>query len=53
MDEHLGAGYARSWAHDHVLSELDGLTVEQALGAGIETRIVWEAVARVLEVPPI
>jgi hypothetical protein len=53
MDEHLGAGYSRSWAHDHVLTDLDGMTAQQALDAGVETRTVWEAVARVLEVPSV
>jgi hypothetical protein len=53
MDEHLGAGYSRSWAHDYVLTELDGMTAQQALDTGVETREVWQAVARVLEVPAV
>ncbi len=53
MDQHLGAGYSRSWAHDYVLTELDGMTAQQALDAGVETREVWQAVARVLEVPAV
>ena len=34
MEDHLGAAYATSFAHDHVITELHGLTVDQALEAG-------------------
>lgn len=34
MEEALGAGYYRSWAQDHVLPELGGRTVNQALSQG-------------------
>ena len=44
MDEHFGATYARSWAHDQHLAELGGLSVEQALAGDWETRDVWRAV---------
>ncbi len=44
MDLHFGAAYARSWAADHVLAELGGRTVDQALAAGEDTREVWLAV---------
>lgn len=44
MEAHFGAGYAASWARDTRLVELDGLTVEEALKAGIETQEVWRAV---------
>ena len=37
MDDHFGPGYAESFARDHVMSELGGRTVHQALAAG------WEA----------
>jgi hypothetical protein len=53
MDEVFGAGYARSWAHDHVIAELDGRTVDQALAAGEETVTVWRAVCRHAEVPSV
>ncbi|WP_035846109.1 DUF3046 domain-containing protein [Kitasatospora azatica] len=51
MDEHFGAGYARSFAHDHVMSELGGRTVQQALDAGWEAKDVWRVVCQVMGVP--
>ena len=51
MDEHLGATYATSFARDHVITELDGLTVEQALKAGVETKQVWRAVVTAANLP--
>jgi len=44
MDAHFGSGYARSWARDYVIEELDGRTVEQALAAGESAKTVWRAV---------
>ena len=44
MEAHFGAGYARSWARDTRLEQLDGRTVEQALADGVETVEVWRAV---------
>jgi len=44
MDAHFGSTYARSWARDVVLPELDGRTVEQALAAGESAKHVWRAV---------
>jgi hypothetical protein len=51
MEDHLGATYATSFAHDHVITELDGLTVDQALEAGVETKLVWRAVVSALNLP--
>lgn len=44
MDRRLGAGYARSWAADQVLPQLEGRTVVQALEQGEEAKDVWRAV---------
>ena len=44
MDRRLGAGYARSWAADQVLPQLDGRTVVQALADGEDAKTVWRAV---------
>jgi len=52
MDAVFGVGYARSWAHDHVIAELGGRTVVQALAAGEDTVAVWRAVCRHVDVPP-
>lgn len=47
----LGEPYAESWARDHVLAELDGQTVSQAFDTGWDTKAVWLAVHRELELP--
>ncbi|MFE9247908.1 DUF3046 domain-containing protein [Streptomyces sp. NPDC007088] len=51
MADHFGPGYAGSFAHDHVMSQLDGMTVEQALDAGWEAKDVWRAVCEAMDVP--
>jgi hypothetical protein len=52
MDDHLGSAYARTWARDHVLAELGGRTVLQALEAGLDVKQIWRAVWRELGLPP-
>lgn len=52
MDEQFGEAYAESFAQDHVMSELGGRTVRQALDAGWEARDVWRAICRTREVSP-
>ncbi|CAN5579362.1 hypothetical protein BH24ACT11_BH24ACT11_15600 [soil metagenome] len=52
MEHQLGGGYARVWAQQQVLAELDGHTVDQALSTGEPPRRVWRAVCRALELPP-
>ncbi len=47
----FGEAYARSWAADVVVSELDGRTVDEALAAGVPAKDVWRAVCRTVEVP--
>ncbi|MGW2280752.1 DUF3046 domain-containing protein [Streptomyces sp. NPDC001770] len=51
MADHFGGGYADSFARDHVMAELDGLTVHQALEAGWETKDVWRAVCTAMDIP--
>jgi hypothetical protein len=50
MDEVFGASYAQSWAHDMVLPTL-GMTVTDAIAAGVETKEIWRAVCSFTEVP--
>jgi hypothetical protein len=52
MRQQFGMAYADSFAHDFVLSELDGRTVRQALEQGVETVEVWRAVCRTVDVSP-
>lgn len=51
MDEALGSGYARTWSREHVMADLGGRTVEQALDAGETPKTVWRAVWRTLGLP--
>lgn len=51
MEDALGPAYARSWAQQHVLAELGGRTVAEALGAGEEPKSVWRAVWAALDLP--
>ncbi|HNM96960.1 MAG TPA: DUF3046 domain-containing protein [Marmoricola sp.] len=44
MEAHFGAGYAQVWADRHVLAELGGRTVAEALTAGEQPKLVWRAV---------
>jgi hypothetical protein len=52
MEAALGAGYARHWARQTVLRDLEGRTPEEALTAGTSPKEVWAAVWRALELPP-
>jgi hypothetical protein len=51
MRAYFGESYADSFARDHVMSELGGRTVLQALEDGWETKDVWRAVCAAMEVP--
>ena len=47
----LGPAYARAWASMHVLADLGGRTVDEALAAGVPPKEVWRAVWTALELP--
>ncbi|MEW2048132.1 DUF3046 domain-containing protein [Streptomyces sp. NPDC005476] len=51
MDEHFGTGYAETFARDHVMAELGGRTVRDALADGWEAKDVWRVVCMVMNVP--
>lgn len=53
MQAALGAGYARHWASQTVIAELDGHTPEEALAIGFTPKEVWAAVWRTLELPAV
>ena len=44
LEQVFGPGYAQSVAEDHVLPELEGRTIRQALAQGELTATVWRAV---------
>ncbi|HEU4568773.1 MAG TPA: DUF3046 domain-containing protein [Marmoricola sp.] len=51
MEQALGPAYARTWADQRVLGELEGRTVNEALAAGEDPKTVWRAVWESLELP--
>ncbi|MEW1905267.1 DUF3046 domain-containing protein [Streptomyces sp. NPDC086147] len=51
MADHFGASYAEYFASDHVMAELGGRTVREALDAGWEAKDVWRAVCAAVGVP--
>ncbi|WP_016910062.1 MULTISPECIES: DUF3046 domain-containing protein [Streptomyces] len=51
MTEYFGAAYADSFARDHVMSQLGGRTVNEALDAGWDAKEVWRVVCAVMDVP--
>jgi hypothetical protein len=51
MASEFGEPRAGTLAADHVLSELGGRTVDQALDAGIPAKEIWRAVCDEFEVP--
>jgi hypothetical protein len=51
MEQALGPAYARSWAEQHVLGELDERTVVESLEAGEPPKRVWRAVWAELGLP--
>jgi Protein of unknown function (DUF3046) len=53
MADEFGAARAAAVSCDHVLADLGGRTVEEALEAGIDPRRVWLAVCEAYDVPPV
>ncbi|KRC64115.1 hypothetical protein ASE12_04650 [Aeromicrobium sp. Root236] len=51
MEQQFGHGYARVWADNHVMRELDGRTAMQALDEGESPKTVWRAVHANLQLP--
>jgi hypothetical protein len=52
MAAEFGAVRAAAITRDHVLADLGGRTVEQALEDGADARDVWLAVCAAYDVPP-
>jgi hypothetical protein len=51
MESALGRVYARVWAREHVMADLGGRTVDEALAAGESPKAVWRAVHAALDLP--
>lgn len=50
--DEFGAAYGRVLTQDLVLGDIGGLTAEQAIKAGVNTREIWVALCRATDVPP-
>ncbi len=50
MRAQFGPRRAPSVAQDHVFSALDGRTVDQAIEAGVDPKVVWAAVCEAFDV---
>jgi len=51
MQAQFGPAYVDSFARDHVMSELGGRTVYEALEQGESAKDVWRAVCAALDLP--
>ncbi|MGO4955661.1 DUF3046 domain-containing protein [Luteococcus sp. Sow4_B9] len=51
MGRHLPPGRLEVWSETIALRELDGLTVREALDAGVPVLRIWRAVWSMLELP--
>jgi len=51
VSDEFGEAYGRVITHDLVLGSLGGLTADQAIKAGLNTREVWLALCRAADVP--
>jgi hypothetical protein len=51
MRGQFGDVYAQSVAKDFVFAKLGDRTIESALADGVDTKLVWRAVAETFDVP--
>jgi Protein of unknown function (DUF3046) len=51
MNSQFGEDYAASVAKDYVLADIGGRTVNQALAAGEDVKVIWKAVCEAFDVP--
>jgi hypothetical protein len=51
LAEALGADYSEYWADSHVIAELGGRTVREAIAAGEDTAVIWRGVHANLNLP--
>ena len=51
VSDEFGEAYGRVITHDLVLGSIGGLTAEQALKAGVNTREIWLALCKAADVP--
>lgn len=51
MADEFGDAYGRTLAQDLTLTEVGGLTAQQAISAGCDPREIWLAICRAADVP--
>lgn len=52
VTDEFGAEYGRVLSHDLVLGSVGGVTAEQAIARGVNTREIWLALCEATDVPP-
>ena len=50
--DEFGAEYGRVLSHDLVLASVGGVSAEQAIERGVNTREIWLALCEATDVPP-
>lgn len=51
MTAHFGRAYVDSVARDHVMSQLGGRTIAEAIEDGMDPKAVWRVVCECFDVP--
>lgn len=51
LAKHLGDNYCRVWADQMVLADLGQRTVNEAIAAGVDSKTIWRACWKELELP--
>jgi Protein of unknown function (DUF3046) len=50
--DEFGAAYGQVLTHDLVLHDIGGVTAEQGIALGVDSRAIWLALCEVMDVPP-
>jgi hypothetical protein len=51
LEEVFGRSYGRALPHDQQLTDLNGMSVVEALDSGVEPRVVWNVLCNQMQVP--
>ena len=51
VSDEFGEAYGRVLTHDLVLGDIGGLTAEQGIAKGVQTRSIWLALCKATDVP--
>ena len=51
VSDEFGAEYGRVLTHDLVLAAIGGVTADQGIALGVDSRVIWLALCDVMDVP--